>query len=108
VQGGLLDDLTGAQQIAFVQHRNCWAAQSFLRGARQPKDDVGIAPVGSAHLAKAINELLARAILKPPRPVAVDTVFEGKRKISPTTRTRTVLIADIMMLEREAALKPAR
>ena len=40
--------------------------------------------------------------------VAVDTVFEGKRKISPTTRTRTVLIADIMMLEREAALKPAR
>jgi len=39
---------------------------------------------------------------------AVDTVFEGKRKISPTTRTRTVLIPDIMMLEREAALKPAR
>src|SRR5208282_2830090 len=36
------------------------------------------------------------------------TVFEGKRKISPTTRTRTVLIADIMVLEREAALKPAR
>ena len=42
------------------------------------------------------------------RAVAVDTVFEGKRKISPTTRTRTVLIADIMVLEREAALKPAR
>ena len=40
--------------------------------------------------------------------IAVDTVFEGKRKISPTTRTRTVLIPDIMMLEREAALKPAR
>jgi hypothetical protein len=40
--------------------------------------------------------------------IAVDTVVEGKRKISPTTRTRTVLIADIMMLEREAALKPAR
>src|SRR5208282_1667997 len=40
--------------------------------------------------------------------IAVDTVFEGKRKISPTTRTRTVLIADIMVLEREAALKPAR
>jgi hypothetical protein len=39
---------------------------------------------------------------------AVDTVFEGKRKISPTTRTRTVLIPDMMMLEREAALKPAR
>ena len=39
---------------------------------------------------------------------AVDTVFEGKRKISPTTRTRTVLIPDIMMLEREAAFKPAR
>ena len=40
--------------------------------------------------------------------IAVDTVFEGKRKISPTTRTRTVLIPEIMMLEREAALKPAR
>ena len=40
--------------------------------------------------------------------MAVDTVFEGKRKISPTTRTRTVLIPDIMMLELEAALKPAR
>jgi len=40
--------------------------------------------------------------------VAVDTVFEGKRKRSPTTRTRAVLIADLMMLEREAALKPAR
>jgi hypothetical protein len=39
---------------------------------------------------------------------AVDTVFEGKRKRSPTTRTRAVLIADLMMLEREAALKPAR
>jgi hypothetical protein len=39
-------------------------------------------------------------------PIAVDTVFEGKRKISPTTRT--VLIPDMMMLEREAALKPAR
>jgi hypothetical protein len=38
--------------------------------------------------------------------MAVDTVFEGKRKISPTTRT--VLIPDMMMLEREAALKPAR
>jgi hypothetical protein len=38
--------------------------------------------------------------------VAVDTVFEGKRKISPTTRT--VLIPDMMMLEREAALRPAR
>jgi hypothetical protein len=38
--------------------------------------------------------------------IAVDTVFEGKRKISPTTRT--VLIPDMMMLEREAALKPAR
>ena len=40
--------------------------------------------------------------------IAVDTVFEGKRKISRTTRTRTVLIPGIMMLEREAALKPAR
>ena len=40
--------------------------------------------------------------------IAVDTVFEGKRKISATTRTRTVLIPDIMMLEQEAALKPAR
>jgi hypothetical protein len=40
--------------------------------------------------------------------IAVDTVFEGKRKISPTIRTRTGLIPDIMMLEREAALKPAR
>jgi hypothetical protein len=40
--------------------------------------------------------------------VAVDTVFEGKRKRSPTTRTRAVLIAGLMMLEREAALKPAR
>lgn len=40
--------------------------------------------------------------------IAVDTVFEGKRKIGPTTRTRTVLIPDIMMLEQEAALKPAR
>jgi hypothetical protein len=40
--------------------------------------------------------------------VAVDTVFEGKRKMSPTTRTRTVLIADMMVLEREVALKPAR
>ena len=39
---------------------------------------------------------------------AVDTVFDGKRKISPTIRTRTGLIPDIMMLEREAALKPAR
>jgi len=39
---------------------------------------------------------------------AVDTVFEGKRKMSPTTRTRTVLIADMMVLEREVALKPAR
>ena len=39
---------------------------------------------------------------------AVDTVFEGKRKRSPTTRTRAVLIAGLMMLEREAALKPAR
>jgi len=44
----------------------------------------------------------------PVRAVAVDTVFEGKRKRSPTTRTRAVLIADLMMLEREAALKPAR
>jgi hypothetical protein len=40
--------------------------------------------------------------------VAVDTVFEGKRKRSPTTRTRAVLIADMMILEGEAALKPAR
>ena len=34
---------------------------------------------------------------------AVDTVFEGKRKRSPTTRTRAVLIADMMILEGEAA-----
>jgi hypothetical protein len=38
----------------------------------------------------------------------VDTVFEGKRKRSPATRTRAVLIAGMMMLERETALKPAR
>jgi integrase len=38
----------------------------------------------------------------------IDTVFEGKRKRSPTSRTRAVLIADMMMLERKAALKPAR
>ena len=42
------------------------------------------------------------------REIAVDTVFEGKRKRSPTTRTRAVLIADLIKLEREAALKPAR
>jgi len=40
--------------------------------------------------------------------IPVDTVFEGKRKRSPTTRTRAVLIADMMILEGEAALKPAR
>jgi len=39
---------------------------------------------------------------------AVDTVFEGKRKRSPATRTRAVLIAGMMMLEWETALKPAR
>jgi hypothetical protein len=44
----------------------------------------------------------------PVRAVAVDTVFEGKRKRSPATRTRAVLIAGMMMLERETALKPAR
>jgi hypothetical protein len=44
----------------------------------------------------------------PIREFAVDTVFEGKRKRSPTTRTRAVLIAGLMMLEWEAALKPAR
>jgi hypothetical protein len=37
-----------------------------------------------------------------------NTVFEGKRKRSPTTRTRAVLSADMMILEGEAALKPAR
>jgi hypothetical protein len=40
--------------------------------------------------------------------IAVDTVFEGKKKRSPTTRTQAVLIADKMMLDREAAFKPAR
>jgi hypothetical protein len=34
--------------------------------------------------------------------------FEGKKKRSPTTRTQAVLIADKMMLDREAAFKPAR
>ena len=38
----------------------------------------------------------------------VDTVFKRNRKRSPTTRTRAVLIADMMMLERKAGLKPAR
>ena len=55
------------------------------------------------------EEGVARDLLAPAMAIssiAVDTVFEGKRKISPTTRT--VLITDMMMLEREAALKPAR
>jgi hypothetical protein len=57
-------------------------------------------------MALSTTTILAR--LMPFGAVAVDTVFEGKRKIGPTTRTRTVLIPDIMMLEQEAALKPAR
>ena len=44
----------------------------------------------------------------PAQAIAVDTVFKRNRKRSPTTRTRAVLIADMMMLERKAALKPAR
>jgi hypothetical protein len=52
----------------------------------------------------AVRNVLANASVR--ARFAVDTVFEGKRKISPTTRT--VLIPDMMMLEREAALKPAR
>jgi len=40
--------------------------------------------------------------------IAADTVFEGKRKNEPNNATRTVLIADMMVLEREVALKPAR
>jgi hypothetical protein len=54
----------------------------------------------------AVRNVLANASVR--ARFAVDTVFEGKRKISPTTRPRTVLMPDIMMLEREAALKPAR
>jgi hypothetical protein len=52
--------------------------------------------------------LVPPPVVAAPAPPAVDSVFEGKKKRSPTTRTQAVLIADKMMLDREAAFRPAR
>jgi hypothetical protein len=91
-----------------------------MAGAAVGIADQGLDPVGGvgAVIGIVVRAEIGRAdsSLRPRRKgnfrfgarFAVDTVFEGKRKISPTTRTRTVLIPDIMMLEREAAFKPAR
>ena len=48
------------------------------------------------------------ATIKVRREIAVDTVFDGKRKRGPATRFPAGLIAGMRVLERGPALKPAR
>ena len=111
-QNGNFSNLNGASPIG--SSWRAWEARRFATVERRCSLGIGWSAslCGAALITSATAQedtlpvCSATDCLRPK--MAVDTVFEGKRKISPTTRTRTVLIPDIMMLEREAALKPAR